>query len=159
MADVLALVHQLLDAGKASEAVELLRQSGKGSPELSNAYGVSLMRAGEITKAIDVYRSLCLSENGVCLKTDLPTRYKANFATALLLAKNVSGCLSILGEVDDEGDPGVLRLRAAITRWSQSLSRWRRFWFKVFGEAPEGVVPLDFEPGELSDPSRLRPAA
>ncbi|HUU99297.1 MAG TPA: hypothetical protein VM487_26490 [Phycisphaerae bacterium] len=159
VSEVLALVQKLLDAGKPKEAVELIRRFGTGSPEVSNAYGVSLMRAGEIAKAIEVYRNLVISESGVCLKINAPTLFKTNFATALLLAKNVSGCLSVLQEINDEQNAAVMRLRAAITRWRQSLTWWQRLWFELSGEAPDQAVPLDFQPGELFDTRELRPAA
>lgn len=159
VSDVLSLVHKLLDAGKPKEAVELIRRFGTGSSELSNAFGVSLMRSGEIAKAIEVYRNLVINESGVCLKRDAPTLFKTNFATALLLAKNISGCLSVLQEINDERDAGVTRLRAAITRWKQSLTWRQRLWFKLYGDASDKAVPLDFQPGELFETPELRPAA
>jgi hypothetical protein len=158
VSDVLALVQTLLDVGKPKEAVELLRKYGMGSSELSNAYGVALMRAGEAVKAVEVYRRVCLDVSGVCLKAKLPTVLKANYATALLLAKNVSGCLVLLREIAQEQDPYMQKLRAAIDRWRRSLSWWERLAFDWYGADPDKPVPLDFQPGELVVKCALRPA-
>ena len=159
VSEMLALVQKLLAVGKPKDAVELLRRFGSGSPELRNAYGVSLMRAGEVAKAIDVFRSLVISGSGVCLKTEAPTPLKTNFATALLLAKNVSGCLSVLREINDERDAGVMQLRVAIARWKRSLTWWQQLWLKVSGEAPEKPVVLESQAGALFETREVRPAA
>ncbi|MBN2562634.1 MAG: hypothetical protein JXQ75_17045 [Phycisphaerae bacterium] len=159
VSDVLALVQKLLDVGKPKEAVELVRKYGASSPELRNAHGVALMRSGETAKAIEVYRSLCLNESGFCLKQDLPTTFKTNFATALLLANNVSGCLALLREIAQEQDPYMQKLRAAIDCWRRSLGWWKRLAFVLCGTEPDKPVSLDFQPGELVMKRELRPAA
>ncbi|MBU0616280.1 MAG: hypothetical protein KKI02_01045 [Planctomycetes bacterium] len=157
--DVLAIVRNLLDAGKPKDAGEVLRRFGTGSPELGNAYGVCLMRSGEYSRAIEVFRSLVIREGGVTLRSDVPTAVKTNYATALLLNGSIYGCLFALQEIDQEQDPGVLGLQAAIARWLRSLTWWQRLWFKMAGEAPAKPVALDFAPGELFEKSPLRPAA
>lgn len=159
VSDLLALVERLLGAGKPQEAIEVIRHFGTGSPEVSNAHGVALLRAGDITKAVEVYRNLCVNQSGFCLKPDLPTVFKTNYATALLLAGNVSGCLSILQEIDDNQNAGVQRVRAAIQRWRRSLTWWERLWFNISGEQPAKPVPADFQPGELLASRELKPAA
>jgi hypothetical protein len=121
VSDVLALVQRLLDIGKPQEAVELVRKYRTGSSELSDAYGVALMRAGETARAVEVYRGLRINESGFALKQNLPTSFKTNYATALLLVKNVTGCLSLLAEIDQEQDAYVQKLRAAIESWRRSL--------------------------------------
>ena len=75
---VLATVRNLLSAGKPQEAAELLRRSGTGSLELGNAYGVCLMRAGDYRRAVDVFRSLVLSDGGICFDAEIPTYVKTN---------------------------------------------------------------------------------
>jgi hypothetical protein len=154
-----AVVRTLLDAGKPQDAADALRRFGTGSLELGNAYGVCLMRAEDFHRAVEVFRSLVLSDGGVCLRADVPTAVKTNYATALLLAGNVSGCLFTLQEIGQEQDPTIIRLRAAIDRWLASLTWWQRLWFKAAGEAPAKPVPLDFAPGELFEKRPLRPAA
>lgn len=159
VSDVLALAEKLLAAAKPQEAADLIRKHGFGSAELLNAYGVALMRAGETTKALDVYRGLCVGEGGLCLKPNLPTVYKLNFATALLLARNVSGCQALLREIVATDDPYVQRLRAAIDRWRGALRWWRRLAYDWYGVEPNIPVALDFQPGALASRDELRPAA
>ena len=65
VSDVLALVQKLLDAAKPKNAIELIQRQGTRSAELTNAYGVALMRAGETAKALEVYRNLCINESGL----------------------------------------------------------------------------------------------
>lgn len=155
----LAVVRNLLDAGKPQEAADVLRRFGTRSLELSNAYGVCLMRAGDAHRAVEVFRNLLLNDGGICLKADVPTAVKTNYAMALLLAGNVYGCLFTLQEIGEDQDPAVIRLRAAVDRWLGSLRWWQRLWFKAAGEAPAKPVPLDFAPGELFEKRPLRPAA
>ncbi|MFH1748860.1 MAG: hypothetical protein ABIG44_17645 [Planctomycetota bacterium] len=159
VSDVLALVQKLLNIGKPKEAVELVRKYGTGSSALSDAYGVALMRSGETAKAVEVYRGLCINESGFALKQNLPTNFKTNYATALLLAKNVSGCQSLLAEINQEQDAYVQKLRAAIGRWRRSLGWWKRLAFDWYDAEPDKPVPLDFQPGELVVTPELRPAA
>jgi hypothetical protein len=159
VSDVLALVQGLLDAAKPKDAVELIRKYGTNSAELSNLYGVALMRAGEAAKAVEVYRGLCINESGFALKQNLPTSFKTNYATALMLVKNVTGCLATLREVQDQDAPYVLKLRAAIERWRRSLGWWKRLAFDWYGAEPDRPVLLDVPPGELVVERQLRPAA
>ncbi len=147
--NVLALVQKLLDEGKPKEAVALIRKDESGAPELSNAYGVALMRSGEAAKALEVYRGLCMYKGGLSLKPNLPTAVKANYATALALTKNVGGCVALLQEFSQDQDQYVRKLRAAVDRWRRSLGWWKRLAFDLYGAEPDKPVPLDFQPGEL----------
>jgi hypothetical protein len=105
------------------------------------------LRLGDAQGAVGVLRSLVLGM-GVALKPDAPAVFKTNFATALLLENNVSGCLSALAEVHDAQDPAVIRLRAAIQRWKKNLSfREKVQWY--LGGQPARKVDLDFPPGDL----------
>jgi len=157
--ELLAKAQQLLDQNKAKEAVEMIRRVGISSPATANAYGVALMRAGETAKAIEAFRNLCVNEGGVCLKAELPALYKVNFATALLLGRNVSGGIALLGEIRDEGHPAVMALRSAIARWKRTLSLWERLALQWYGAQPAQPVTLDAPPGALFEPDRARPAA
>jgi len=158
VSDVLALVQKLLEKDNPNQAIELIRGFGQESPELLNAYGVALMRAGAPSKAIEVYRRLVLYGDSVCTMPNVPTLFKTNFATALLLTGNVTGCLTMLREAGDEQDMGVKQLRAAIATWMRSLSWWQRLLFKVFERLPGIPVTLGFAPGGLFSPRTLRPA-
>jgi len=155
----LGSARKLLEAGKPREAADLIRRHGMDTPELRNMYAVGLMRAKDFAKAIEVFRELVLHHGSVCVRSDVPTRFKTNFATALLMTDNVAGCLAMLRDAGDEQDPGVIRLRGAIARWKQTLTWWQRLRFVLDIAAPSGPVPLDFEPGELREPREHRPAA
>jgi hypothetical protein len=159
VSDVLARIRKLLSEDKPKDALDVIRRFGTTCPELSNACGVCLMRAGEVTRAVELYRNLCIGVGSVCLRPDVAPVFETNFATALLLAGNVAGCLSVLQEIDREDDPGVVRLRAAIARWKRSLTWLERCWFALSREAPNRPVVLDFPPGDLDGPRELRPAA
>jgi hypothetical protein len=157
--DALALVKKLLEAGQPLEAAEIVNKHGSNAPELRNAYGVALLRSGQTAKALEVYRGLCLHESGLCLKPGLTPALKANYATALLLAKNVGGSVAVLREIDSPQHPYVQKLRAAIYHWRRSLGWWQRLAFDWYGAEPDQPVTLDFPPGELLDEAELRPAA
>ena len=144
--DVLELVRARLNEGKPREALDLLRRYGISSEELRNAYGVCLMRTGELAKAVEAYRDLVIDRSGVCLKPEAPAVFKTNFATALLLTNNVSGCLSVLKEVGPAQHPAVIRLRAAIARWRCSLGWRQRIAFALYGKEPGKPVLLDGPP-------------
>ncbi|HRX86184.1 MAG TPA: hypothetical protein P5572_14285 [Phycisphaerae bacterium] len=156
--ETLSNLRRLLDAGKYREAGELIRHCGVTSGDLTNAYGVVLMRSGETAKAVDLYRSLVASA-GVSMRADAPTLFKTNFAAALLVNGNVSGCESVLDEIGHEDNAGVIRLRQTIRRWKRSLPIWRRIWLTVSGEAPQQTVTLDFAPSDQLADTSLRPAA
>ncbi|MGD2111193.1 MAG: hypothetical protein PVI86_17585, partial [Phycisphaerae bacterium] len=134
---VLTRVRTLLKAGRTEDALDFIRTYNQSSPGTTNAYGVCLMRAGHVSKAIEVLRSLVVKPAGVLLKDDVPTRYKVNFATALFLDNNVFGCLSVLQEIGDETDPSVVRLRREMGRWKQSLSKWERIGYRFLGQVPK----------------------
>lgn len=73
---------------------------------------------------------------------------RINFATALLLDGNLSGCLLILDEMDAEKDPAVQQLRAAINNWRRGLSIWQKLML-FCGDKPKAPVQLDYLPGHL----------
>ena len=87
----LARVQSFLNERQPQKAIEFLMRTGMGNADLRNAYGVCLMRAGELDKALDVYQALCLSGT-VCLKPNVPTLHRANYAAVLLRKGNLSGC-------------------------------------------------------------------
>ena len=93
------------------------------------------------------------------MKQGLSVTVRLNYATALLLARNVSGCVALLKEVNQEQVAYVGKLRAAIERWRRSLGWWRRLAFDWYGAEPSKPVTLDFQPGELTVSHELRPAA
>ena len=146
---LLEQARRLLEAGKPQEAFDLINAKGSGGPAFKNARGVCLMRMGQAALAVRTYRSIVLDTSGISLRTDVPTVYKRNFATALLLDGNVLGCQSVLDEIRDENDPGVQNLRSVIRRWISGLPFFQRLAWKA-GSQPKGAVTIDFVPGELS---------
>ena len=63
-----------------------------------------------------------LGAGGFGLKDDAPTVLKTNYATAQLLAGNLTGCVVTLGQVRDEGHPAVRRLRSALKEASAAFN-------------------------------------
>ncbi len=100
-----------------------------------------------------VFRELLLNPGSTWMRPDLPTVYKANYATALLMAGHPSGCLEILGEINNGAHPSVERLREAIRRWEAGLSFWQRLNWRIGKIEPTGrPVQLAFAPGEFDEP-------
>jgi hypothetical protein len=140
-------VEKLLLAGQPRQALDLLARSKLRSPWASNATAVCLLRLGDASRAVEIYRSLVLN-GSLFLRPDVPTAWKVNFATALFLTDNLAGCVRLLEEIREEGHPGVQRLRAAVREWQARQSLWetiRRF----FGGQPARRAELGFLPGEL----------
>lgn len=142
-----AKLRRLLDEGRLDEAIVLVRSRGSSAPAMQNAYGVCLMRLGQVESAVRVYRSLVLNGGGLLMRQNVPTKWKTNFATALLLSGRGSGCWSVLDEIADETDPGVQRLREAIQKSRSGQSSWQKFvdWLRGY----ERPVSLDFLPGDI----------
>jgi hypothetical protein len=147
-AALLGRVEQLLQGEGPKAALEYLNRSRVVSAWATNARGVCLLRLGEAQRAVDLFRGLVLGAGSLCLRDDVPTLFKTNFATALLLADNLAGCLSTLALINDEADPAVGRLRAAIRRWQQGLTFWQKVRWHL-GSPLGRPVELDFPPGDL----------
>jgi hypothetical protein len=148
--EALLRVEAFLHAGQPGKAIEFIVRCRVGSAELTNAYGVCLMRAGELDKAIDVFQGLCLS-GSVCFKTNVSALHMANYATALLLKGNVSGGVGVLRQTRDQSHPAVRRLLSAVARWRGSLSWIERLRMVMSGRLQDKPVELGGEPGEVMD--------
>jgi hypothetical protein len=109
---------------------------------------VCLLRLGNAQRAIELFRGLVLGPGGLVLRRDVPTAFKTNFATALLMDGNVAGCTSVLASLREEDHPAVRKLRAAVRRWQEAMSLWERVCWH-FGSPPNRPVELGFEPGDL----------
>ncbi len=141
-------ISRLLDEGKFQQAHALIVRDNTSAPAMRNALGVCLMRQGALAEAIKLYRGFVLTGSGLILRSDLPTIYRANYATALLMQGEVAGCISVLNELNDDQHPSVQRLRDAIAKWKKTLSFGKRLnW--VLGIPPVEPVPIDFIPGDL----------
>jgi hypothetical protein len=148
LTDLIDRVGDLLGEGRPQKCLELLARSGLGSPWAANATGVCLLRLGQTRRAIELFRGLVLGPGGLVLRRDLPTAFKTNFATALLMDGNVSGCTSVLAEVREDDHPTLQKLRAAIRRWRDGMSFRENVWWHL-GSPPDRPVELGFEPGDL----------
>jgi len=151
--------RQLLRLGQAQEVIQRLRSTRHTSPELANLYGAALIRAGEPAKAVEEYRRLCVSDDGVTLRANVPAATLANFATALIRAGNIVGGLNVLRDAPNSDDPGLHSVRAAVFAWKRGLSFWRRLLFSWYGIAPTEPVPVDVCIDAPAAPDRRQPAA
>jgi len=147
VAKVLGKVKTLLQEQRPEEALDVIARSRLKSPWITNAIGACQLRLGNGKQAVAAFQGLVLY-SGVLLKRDAPMVFKTNYAAALLASDNLAGCLSLLNEVNEEENPTVQRLRAAIQRWKQSLSFWQKFQWYLGGD-PGRKVMLDFPLGEV----------
>lgn len=157
LSDILNHVARLLDSGQAGEALDFLRATKSEAIELRNATGVALMRLGRAEAAVELFRKLTTNDSGLFLRKEAPIEIKVNYATALILAGNVTGALVVLDEINDDRHPGVGRLRNAIARWRTSLSFGQRLWMAISGCNPNRPVELDAAPGTLMTYTPRRP--
>jgi hypothetical protein len=147
-ARLLAEVDRLLQAGRARGAVDEIGLSYLSCPRTANALAVCHLRLGNTVRALRLLRHIAADDTGR-LRPDVPTVFKTNLATTLLVAGDVTGCLAALDQIGDENHPAVRRLRAAVARWTASLSAWERF-VRRFGIRPARVPEIDEPVGELS---------
>jgi hypothetical protein len=146
---LLSKVANLLQEGRPERALDAISRAKINSPWARNALGVCQLRLANAGVAVEVFRGLVLAAGGLVLRDDVPLVFKTNYATALLAAGNVAGCLSVLTDVRDEGNPAVAKLRASIRRWRDGLTFWQRLnWW--MGGQPERPVALDYPPGDLA---------
>ncbi|MCB9851275.1 MAG: hypothetical protein H6817_11300 [Phycisphaerales bacterium] len=146
---VMQRVREAMDAGRNSEACNSLLHSSSRSLEMQNALGVCWMRLGESDKALAHFRSMVLTDGGVCYREDAAPVAMRNFATALLLCGNIAGCEATLDEPLCGDGPGVTRLRNAISRWRRGLGKLERLKFALLGDPYGARVVLDDPVGEL----------
>jgi hypothetical protein len=144
----LSKVDKLLQEGHPENALELFSRNKLKSPWITNANGVCLLRLDRAQEAVNLFRSLALSSGSVVLRVDAPTVFKTNFTTALLAYNNLGGCLKVLHEINNEENPLVQQLRAAIQRFKVSLSLWTRLQWRM-GIPPDGPIAMDFPLGNL----------
>jgi hypothetical protein len=147
--EVLRRVQHLASSGLYAKAVDFLKSAGCDA-QLLNAKGVCLLRAGRFDEAMRLYRGLVLNPGCTWMRSDVPVVYKTNYATALLLGGQPSGCLEILAELRDEQNPTVQRLRAAIRTWESQLSFWQKLNWR-FGriEPANRPVTITFDAGDF----------
>ena len=141
-------------AGNYRKALDVLNAHSEASEELRNARGVCLMRLGHYEEALSLYRMLVLMPGSIWMRPETPLHFKTNFATALLLAGLHNGALEVLHAINQEDDPTVQKLRAALREWEKQLPLLRKLDWWVSRVAPfNRPVTLDFEPGTFAAPA------
>jgi hypothetical protein len=115
-------------------------------PWTANALAVCHLRLGNVARAERLLRHIALDETGR-LRHDVPTVFKTNLATALLVGGNAAGCLRVLDEIEDD-DPTVRRLREAAAGPAISLTAWERFARRL-GVRPSRRPVLEAPLGEV----------
>lgn len=149
--DVVAVLEKIkkhLDEEQPKKALETISQAKISSPFLLNAAGVCQLRLGNALRAVAVFRNLALGPGGLVLSPEAPTVFKTNYATALLAADNIPGCLSILGDLRNEKHPAIQKLHDAIGRWAGKLTLWQKLQWYAGGQ-PQCPPVLDFALGDL----------
>jgi len=145
--DLLKNVDRLLQEGSPEKALKLISQSKSNSPWTKNATAVCQLRLGNAQIAVDIYRSILLTGE-IFLRTDTPTVFKTNFATALLMSNNLSGFYRTMSEVKEDNHPAVIKLNAAVKAWRDNLSFWQKLMM-MCGNESEIPIELGFHPGDL----------
>lgn len=148
---LLSKVKRYVQQQDYAAALQLLGNPGYNT-ELRNARGVCLLRLGCYTEAIQWYRATLLRSGSITMRSDLPTYLKTNFATALLLAGQIEGCISALTEAQDDRNPVVVRLQSNLKKWAKQLTmgQWLSWKFGTLDPAHANVT-LDFAPGVFED--------
>nr|AKB95179.1 hypothetical protein [uncultured bacterium] len=141
--------RRLVANGEYAKAYDLL-QTLPHSTYVRNAMAVCAIRSGRIDQAISIYRDLLLIPGTTILRKESPDLLKVNFAIAVLLKGLPSGALDILDEVKDPIQISAVRVKSAIRQWSNSLSFWRRWDWKINRIDPVGCqVPIELELGNF----------
>jgi hypothetical protein len=149
--DVLRQAWKLITEEKYQKALDLLNTKGAADKTHQNVKGVCLMRLGRHDDAVRVYRSLVMAPGSTWMHPEAPLSHKINFATALLLSGNPSGCLEVLGEIHQDQDPRIQRIHACIQKWVAGLTWFQKLnWWLGHIEPANRPVTIDFEPGDLS---------
>jgi hypothetical protein len=148
--EVLQQALKLIADNKYQKAVDLLNAKGLRENSHQNAKGVCLMRLGFHDDAVRLFRSLVMVPGSTRMRPDVPAICKINFATALLLSGCASGCMEVLGEIRQDQDPNVQRLRTAVEKWISEMTLLQKLnWWLGRIEPANRPVKLDFEPGDL----------
>lgn len=148
VATLLSSVEALLQKGEPKKALDLIGKTRSESPWTRNAVGVCQLRLGNASFAVDIFRGLAIDDKAFGLRDDAPVVFKTNFATAMLLAGNMEGCLNVLRELRKVQHPAVEKLQGAIHKWTETFSFIQKvMWW--LGSSPARPVFLDYPPGDL----------
>lgn len=154
---ILGRVRHLLDNGRAEEAVQVLAGCGCASKAVENAKGVCLMRMGKPEAAAKIFCKLVFPDKGFTIPDDVPTTFRANYATAWFLTGDFVAGSDLLRQIRDHDHPAVRRLRAAVRQWKRSLPWWRRLLLPLLGIGRARPMHVGLAPGDLWTPGGPTP--
>ena len=143
----LEYLREMLTAGDVPKALAILQKDGCRTPELKNALGVCLMRDGKIDQAMQVLRELVFGKL-ICIPSDTPPLYQANYATVLLCKQYNQVAIGIIRNLPTSAHPYIVQLRWCIGQWQKKLPFGRRMLSRV-GFYPAAAIPLTMPPGDL----------
>lgn len=141
-------IRALLNEGRALEALNLINHMGQTSPEWQNARGVCLLRLGRTNEAVTILRDVVFPDNRICVPDDVPVLYRANFATAMILLRNIEAAHHLLEHMDVRSHPYAEQLATAFQRWKKTLSWIQRLLGSLGWHAAKPIC-LDFPPGAV----------
>lgn len=141
-------VRELLDNGRAREALALVNQHEDASDVWQNVRGACLLRLGDYERAVQVLRPIVFPGNAICVPEGIPALYQANFATAMLALHRTDGAMAIVEHLGHDGHPYVEQIHQAMRRWKESLTILQKVGLAL-GWYPKKPVQVDFPLGGL----------
>ncbi|MDD5458448.1 MAG: hypothetical protein PHF37_03550 [Phycisphaerae bacterium] len=143
----IAHIRQLLNDGRPHDALKFINHLGLKSPIMENARAVCLMRMGKPEQAISVLRDIVF-RGYVCMPSDTPALYQANFAVAMLMVNQKDGAIPILTKLNVSECPQVAKLKDAVSEWMQSLNIFQKLLCRI-GYYPAKKIKIEFPLGEI----------
>ncbi|MCE5277051.1 MAG: hypothetical protein ABFD92_08210 [Planctomycetaceae bacterium] len=144
---VLSNVSALLDQSRCEDALNLISHCGINSIRLANARGVCLLRIGRVEQALAIFRDLVYPRGAFSIPDGTPAEFQANYVSALLAAGNITIAKSLLGQIDQQGHPSIVKIKDAMARWRKSVGLVARAKLLLGGPLTKPV--LDYAPGDL----------
>lgn len=140
-------IRQLLDNGEYEQALWVVDHVGQDNSPMKNARGVCLMRQGKIEPAIKLLRDLNF-QGQICIPSDTPPLYQANYATALLMKGYNQEAMEILAALKPKQHPYVAAMRETIAEWKRELNVFQQIscLLRLY---PRKQVSLKYPPGSL----------
>lgn len=140
-------IQKMLDSGKPREAMEYLDRLDSNNHLIQNARGVCLMRLGQADAAIQILRDLAF-QGQICIPSDTPPLFAANYATALLMKGYNQEALEILAALKPAQHPYIAALYDAVAEWKRGLTLFQKLCcrLKLYPKKP---ISLAVPPGGL----------
>lgn len=140
-------IQELLDCGKVQQALMYVDRMGQDNGPMKNARGVCLMRLGKAESAAGVLRDLVFG-GLICIPSDTPPLYQANYAAALLMKGYNQEAMEILAGLGPQQHPYIAALYERIVEWKRGLNLFQRLAcrMKLYPHKP---IPLNGHLGSL----------